>query len=165
MKRQKGVKDQYLFTAKEINQKLQTINLFESFDKDANGHLDEKELATLYNSLGFHFTQDEICDLYGGKNYVHFGLDEFQKFTKDKHKLARYRRVIKRLKPELEMRRTAQILKEGREVEKKLLIPPTFDQMMTAFGQRVLHKQIDTECDQVSQDILFKPVPQGRELS
>jgi hypothetical protein len=51
------------------------------------------------------------------------------------------------------------MLKQGREIEKSLMVPPTFDQMMTEFGQRVLHKQIDQECSDATNTILNKPVP------
>lgn len=60
LKRQRIVKDNYLFTIQELQQKMSIINLFEKFDADGSGALDYQELAVLYNDNGVPITEEEI---------------------------------------------------------------------------------------------------------
>lgn len=97
---QKRVKEQYLYTAEEIQQNLRTLNLFQKFDADGSGALDSQELEILYNENGIMVTEEEIINMYG-VSPVLFTLDMFTSITKDKNKLRNYRNVLRKLRVRL----------------------------------------------------------------
>jgi Ca2+-binding EF-hand superfamily protein len=94
------VKDNYLFSTDEIQQKLATINLFEKFDTDGSGALDVQELTVLYNDNGINVTEGEIKRLYDDEN-VMFTLPAFEDMSKDINRLRIYRNALKKLKNRL----------------------------------------------------------------
>lgn len=88
------VQDQYLYTNEEILQKLKTVNLFEIFDTDASGSLDQYELTNLFNQNAVMCTTEDISKLYNAKN-PKFTLQSFQDMQNDRKKLKVFRKNLK----------------------------------------------------------------------
>lgn len=90
-RRSRNVKDNYLMTDDEIQQKLATINLFTKFDFDGSGALDVQELTALYNENGIKVDEDDVKMLYADEKVL-FTLDSFESMNKDTIKLRDFRK-------------------------------------------------------------------------
>ena len=136
LKRQKEVKNDYLFSPDELSQHLKIINLFEKFDADGSGALDYQELCALYNENGVPVTEADIKLIYSDDN-PKFTLPMFQTITQDVHSLRKYRQSLQKIKPRL--------VAEAKLKAKRANIPNTFDEMMLDFGVRVKRRELDEQ--------------------
>ena len=126
-------------TLDEIQQDKQTRYLFDKFDADNSGGLDNEELSQLFNEFHIDVDDEMVEKMFGKDN--HFTLDSFLKMNNSKQKLEKYFKAMKKVQKKL-------LIMAG---NRRRYMPVTFDEMMVNLGYHCERKEIREDIDRLDE--------------
>ena len=143
------VPEEYLFSPEDLKQMRRIKQLFNQFDANKNGKLDEFELSRLYTHHGVPLSPGEIRLLFG-QPHIDFNVNFFVAMTGDKSRLRTFRARLNELKTKVQNCSTFHL--------NRTYLPSTFDQMMEDFSNRQKRNRLHAEFEKVCAGLINEPV-------
>ena len=135
------VNKHYILSPDEIKTEKQTRYLFEKFDTDKSGGLDNEELESLFREFHIEVDANMINHMFGAN--MHFNLDNFLRMNHSKKQLQTFHRAMKKVQHAL-------LIRAG---SRRRYVPTTFDETMVNLGYHAERKEIRDNIDKLDAEM------------